>query len=289
MTVDLYTLDAFTDTPGGGNPAGVVLEADNLGNADMQKIAAKAGFSETAFVKSSETADVKTRFFTPNSEVNLCGHATIATFSLLAQMKIISAKSYIQETNAGLLPVEVSSDNSVFMRQNTPQFLGRVEKKEISDSLNLQESCIDGNYPIQVVSTGLCDIMVPVRSLKQLMGIKPNFKKISDVCKEYGAAGCHVFSLETLHSSTAHCRNFAPLYGIPEESATGTSNGALACYLYKYGIAEGKSKLDMVFEQGYSMHRPSEISARLTVNGKEILKVEVGGKACNINKTKIDV
>ena len=81
--IKVYTLNAFTDDVSGGNPAGVVLDADNLTEKQMQGIAKKVGFSETAFVMSSDSADFRVRFFTPSDEVDLCGHATIATFKLL--------------------------------------------------------------------------------------------------------------------------------------------------------------------------------------------------------------
>lgn len=101
MDIKVYTLNAFAKTENGGNPAGVVLSADTLSPADMQKISAKAGFSETAFVKKSEIADFKVDFFTPNNQVDLCGHATIATFYMLANKDLIKAGTYTQETKAG--------------------------------------------------------------------------------------------------------------------------------------------------------------------------------------------
>jgi PhzF family phenazine biosynthesis protein len=106
MEIKVYTLNAFAKTDHGGNPAGVVLDPDSLSAHDMQKVAAKVGFSETAFVKKSNSADFKVVFFTPNGEVDLCGHATIATFYLLANKGIVQAGKYTQETKAGVLKEE---------------------------------------------------------------------------------------------------------------------------------------------------------------------------------------
>lgn len=106
METTVYTLTAFSKAVNGGNPAGVVLDADFLSEHEMQKIAAEVGFSETAFVQKSENADFKLRFFTPCAEVDLCGHATVAAFYLLAYKGLIEVGEYSQETKAGILKVE---------------------------------------------------------------------------------------------------------------------------------------------------------------------------------------
>lgn len=289
MEIKVYTLNAFAKTDNGGNPAGVVLDADFLSVSDMQKIAAKVGFSETAFVKKSNKADFKVAFFTPNEEVDLCGHATIATFYLLANKGIIQVGEYTQETRAGILKVECRNDNVIYMNQRNPEFYEILDKKEIANTLNINEDDIMNELPIQIVSTGLRDILIPIKSLETLYKIKPDFDKISYVSKKQDVIGYHLFTLETEYDSTAHCRNFAPLYGIPEEAATGTSNGALSCYLYKYGFILGKNAENLVFEQGYSMKKPSEVLSSLIVHNQKINEVKVGGIALNIEEKKINL
>ncbi|KOF57710.1 MULTISPECIES: PhzF family phenazine biosynthesis protein [Clostridium] len=284
MSIKVYTLNSFAKTEGGGNPAGVVLNADHLSVDDMQKISAKVGFSETAFVKKSNKADFKVEFYTPNSEVDICGHATIGTFTLLAYKGIINKGQYTQETKAGILKIECNKNNVIYMEQKKPEFYEILDKKEIAQSLNLDETDIMSELPIQIVSTGLKDILIPVKSLKVLNNIKPDFNKISCISKKYGVVGYHVFTLETQNNGTAHCRNFAPLYDIPEEAATGTSTGALSCYLYRHGIINEKSSRSLVFEQGYSMRRPSEILSSLIIKNGEISEVMVGGTALNIEE-----
>jgi PhzF family phenazine biosynthesis protein len=283
-------LNAFAKSEKGGNPAGVVLDADKLTDEQMQKIAKKVGFSETAFVKKSEKADFRVQFFTPTGEVNLCGHATIATFFLLAEKKKIQPGKYKQETKSGVLNIEVKGDKTVFMNQTLPQFFETIEKKEIADSLNISEDKIMDELPIQVVSTGLKDIFVPIPSLHDLALLRPDFEKVKEVSKKYGVTGYHLFTLETkFENSTAHCRNFAPLYGIPEESATGTSSGALACYLFKHGKVNEKQIKNLVFEQGYIMNLSSEILVSLTVKDGNITGVKVGGIAADIETEEIEI
>jgi PhzF family phenazine biosynthesis protein len=289
VKVKVYTLNAFAKTSRGGNPAGVVLEGSNLSDNEMQKIAQEVGFSETAFVLKSDKADFKVRFFTPNGEVDLCGHATIATFFLMAKLGPIKVGKYTQETKAGILNFEVQDNNFIFMYQNLPQFFDEIDKKEIAESLNISEEIISNDLPVQIVSTGLRDIFIPIKSLKNLHSIKPKFEKVSEISKKYGVVGYHLFTLETKFGSTAHCRNLAPLYDIPEESATGTSSGALSCYLFKYGKISKQDANYLIFEQGYTMNKPSEIFVNLKLQDHKIVEVRVGGVASNIQEKELSI
>jgi PhzF family phenazine biosynthesis protein len=285
----VYILNAFAKTKSGGNPAAVVLDADDLNEASMQEIAARVGLSETAFVQNSVAADFKIRFFTPAAEVDLCGHATIAAFSLLFGLRRIQAGRYSQETRAGILAVEVLKDGTVFMDQALPVFGKEVDRGEVAGSLGIGLDSLLPGLPVQIVSTGLRDIIVPVVSLSVLSDFIPDFEKISAISRNHEAVGYHVFSLETKHLSTAHCRNLAPLYGIPEEAATGTSSGALACYLFRHGRIAEKQAQNLVFEQGYVMGRPSEIFVRLDIKDTDIAGVHVGGKATSAKEKALSV
>lgn len=275
----VFTVNAFTDSPDGGNPAGVVLQTEGLTEEDMKAIAAKVGFSETAFVFPSSKANFKVRFFTPADEVDLCGHATIATFHLLLERKMLSPGRYTQETKAGVMTLDITESKNIFMTQNRPVFSETPEPELIYDSLGV--SVNDGHEHLipQVVSTGLRDVIVPVKDLKTLLAIQPDFEKISQISKQLNVIGYHLFCLETMFDSTAHCRNLAPLYDIPEEAATGTASGALSCYLYQYGAISHIQAQNLVYEQGYSMKRPSQIQASLTVEEGHISQVKVGGRA----------
>ena len=289
MIITVYTLNAFSKTSEGGNPAGVVLEADTLSDNQMQQIANKVGFSETAFVSKSEKADFRVRFFTPNSEVDLCGHATIASFFLMVKLALIKEGVYTQETKAGILHIDVQHNEKIFMRQNNPQFFDELNKEEIANSLNIPIKIVEPDLPVQIVSTGLRDIMVPIRSLPYLYSIKPNFNKISEISKRNDVIGYHLFTLSTKFNSTAHCRNFAPLYNIEEESATGTSNGALSCYLWKHRKVQKLQLHNLVYEQGYSMGKPSEILVNLKIEKEKIVEVNVGGTAANVQRKEIEI
>lgn len=289
MRVKVYTVNSFAKSINGGNPAGVVLNADGLSDVEMKKIAGVIGFSETAFVMKSDLADFMVRFFTPNEEVDFCGHATIAVFHTISSKGYIKSGRYSQETKAGILDVQVMEDLSIMMNQNIPIYHEIIEKQEIADSLNITVDEMLENLPVQIVSTALRDILVPIKSLEILNSINPDFKKVENISSKYNTVGYHIFTLESLNESNAHCRNFAPLYGIPEESATGTSNGALACYLYKYGKLKNNHITNISIEQGYSMERPSEIKIALTTKEKEITEVRVGGTALNLSEIEVKI
>lgn len=270
MSSKLYKVAAFTLNNGGGNIAGVVLDADALTDVEMQKIAFDAGFSETAFVSTSLLADFKVRFFTPTSEVDLCGHATIATFSTMKQLGIITVGDYTQETKAGVLKIEVQED-IVFMQQNNPMYYEELSRSEISSCFKGLD--LDDRFPIVVMSTGVKEIFLPVSSRVVLQKLIPNFANIIEVSKKFKVIGIHVFTVDG--KADAYSRNFAPLVGIDEESATGTSNGALSCYLYD----NHDKKNDYILRQGYSMDLPSEIISKLVTKKTMIMSVFVGGKA----------
>lgn len=289
MKVKTYILNSFGKSVDGGNPAGVVLEADNLSDKEMKKIASIIGFSETAFVMKSKIADVKVRFFTPIEEVDICGHATIATFSLLANKGIIESGEYTQETKAGILKVNVNEDLSIMMNQNKPIYGEVLDRELIAETLNISTESFMENLPIQIVSTGLKDIIIPVKSIEILNSIKPNFDAILKVSEKYNVVGYHIFTLETIENSVTQCRNLAPLYGIDEESATGTSNGALACYLFKYGKVSSCKQINMTMEQGYSMNKPSKINVELKVKNNEVIDIKVGGSAFNLKEMEFEI
>lgn len=283
--IAVYQVQAFSEQPTGGNGAGVVLqtfaEPDLLDDTQMQAIAAYMGYSETAFVFPSSKADFKVRFFTGVGEVDLCGHATIATFKTMLELGRIEPGQYHQETLAGVLKLDLPDINTVFMTQAVPKFLDQLDRAEIARSLNLSVDELHPDLPVQIVSTGLPDVLVPVCSLEILKRMTPDFDAVRAMSERFDTVGYHVFSLETLDAtSTAHCRNLAPRFGIPEEAATGTANGALSAFLYQYGCIDSTQMGSLSFEQGYVLNSPSTIQARLSLEATQILRVEVGGTAC---------
>jgi|SRR6185369_11679022 len=289
MTTKAYLLNVFGIDESGGNPAGVVLNSDELTDQQKKAIAKEIGFSETAFIQKSSKADFNITFFTPNAEVDLCGHATIAAWSMLFKKGLIKTGEYTQEIKAGILSVTILEDGTIIMDQTPPVFKKEIDPGAIAKALSIPSSWITAaNLVPQVVSTGLNDLHVPIDTREHLFSIEADDASISDFEKTHMLDSLHVFTLDTIEkSSIANSRNFDPLHAIPEESATGSATGALACFLYKNGKLPNRHNFS--FEQGYSMKNPSRISVSLEVENNEIKRVQVGGKANIIGEKEITI
>lgn len=269
--VNVYIASAFSKNNKGGNKAGVVLNAPNLSYEQKLESAKRLGYSETAFLSDSAKADFKLQYFTPTEEIALCGHATIAAFSILKILNKLNKQNYTIETKAGILNIQIKEDGLIFMEQNCPAYFDVLNPDIFTDFI--EKDFIDCNLPIQIISTGLKDILLPINSKEHLEAISPDFEKIAAISKAKNVVGIHAFALMKGSGITAICRNFAPLYGIDEESATGTSNCALACYLFKYY----EKKSQYVFEQGYNLGEVSQIAVNIAYHEDVIDSVYVGG------------
>lgn len=270
-TVTAYIVSAFSKDGRGGNRAGVVTDSTGLTREQKCAIAGKLGYSETVFLSPSASADFRLEYFTPVDEVPLCGHATIAAFSLLHLQGRLDKPCYTIETKAGLLQIRISRDGCVFMEQNLPQYLAVLTPEKLGRCV-AREGFSEA-LPIQIVSTGLRDILLPVSSAEALGKLTPDFAAMAELSREQDVIGVHAFALCDDPNITAVCRNFAPLYGIDEESATGTSNCALACYLFRYA----EKKPEYIFEQGHWLGAVSRIAVKLDYTGDTIQSVFVGG------------
>jgi PhzF family phenazine biosynthesis protein len=290
MKIEVIIMNAFGINKSGGNPAGIVYNKNELSNEEKQLIAKKVGLSETVFINGNSNNEFEVSFFTPNKEVDLCGHGTIAAFQLLLNNKVIFEGKYLQITRAGNLEIIIDSQNKVFMEQKLPEYLNVInDRMVIANSLNINESDLIKKSPVQIISTGLKDIMIGVKNNKILDNIRPNFNMISKISEEYQVVGYHVFSLEKEENETANCRNFAPFYGINEECATGTSSGALACYLFNNKIIN-KNKCDKInFLQGKAMKKLSNINVSLVIRSEKVMKVLVGGNAAYVESIYVEI
>ena len=272
-----YVMDAFSAQIFGGNQAGVALPETPLSDALMQQIAAEFKHSETAFVHKESDGTVTLRYFTPAGEVELCGHATIASFALLRSLDLLQDGLHTAHTKAGDLTIDVAGD-TVWMDMAPPVLLRELPETEwpaLYEAYGLTVADRPEGFVPKIVSTGLADIMMPVRDHETLMRAVQNAPVVTDLSKFYDVTGVHMFCLGG-EDCTAYCSNYAPLYDIPEECATGTSNGALTYYLYLQGLV--KAGEENVFVQGEHMNRPSEIRSRLKVEG-DTVTVQVGGRA----------
>lgn len=270
----VYVMDSFSDRIFGGNQAGVVLADKALEPAVMQQVAAELKHSETAFVWQTEEGN-RLRYFTPAGEVDLCGHATVAVFALLRRLGRIEDGTHKALTRAGALEIEVSGE-TVWMDMAPPKTLGVLPEEsweELYGAYGLTLEDRPADLPPEIVSTGLADIMMPVRDHETLLRAVQNERTVTELSRRFDVTGVHMFCLG---KEAVYCSNFAPLYDIPEECATGTSNGALTYYLYERSLVEPER--ENLFLQGEHMERPSRILSRLTVQDGAV-RVRIGGQA----------
>ena len=277
-----FTVDAFAQEPFGGNPAGVVLlekESCFPDDETMRKIAAEMRYSETAFIKQNGPSEFTVRYFTPAAEVELCGHATIASFSVLRDEGIVlEGTTCTNHTKAGDLEVIVGK--KILMEMATPEIIGEIE--DTGRLAQIMKGKTAEKLPTKIVSTGLPDIIYPVPNVEELNALAPDMEALSNLSAELKVVGVHVFALSN-DGFTAHVRNFAPLYDIPEESATGTANAALTYYLFKQGIIAQDASCS--FMQGEAMKRPSVVETEIKGGNK----VYVGGNSYILTKGEMNL
>ena len=292
-SLKFYQADVFTSQPFGGNPVAVFPDADGLTDDELQQIAREMNLSETVFVfqPTDPAAVARLRIFTPTQEIPFAGHPVLGTFYVLAQLGRIAIQEPVthvtQECNIGLFAVELHAEQGrvvrVVMSQPKPEFLEPVkavdEVYSVGRALGLPKpGVVETKWELQVVSTGLPVLIVPVRTLTAVRSIIPDASAITAVCERFGANGIMVFTTVTVESFTSvHARMFAPKIGILEDPATGSAAGALGAYLVHHGIVEVGPTTEILVEQGYEIDRPSRILVQVESDDDVIQGVQVGG------------
>ncbi|CAH0344737.1 PhzF family phenazine biosynthesis protein [Bacillus sp. CECT 9360] len=293
-TVKVYQYDAFSNLPNKGNPAGIVLEGSGLTEKEMQEIAFKVGFNETSFPIRSDAADITIRYFTPGHEMDLCGHATMATIYALKSKGLLKKNNLTIETKAGILPIRIQSLDdgpAITMKQATPQFQefhGSVI--ELATSIGLKASDIEPDFPILYGSTGIWTLLIPIRKLSAFKRMKPNNQLFPNILKEMPKASVHPFCLETYDNlAHMHARHFSsPFSGTIEDPVTGTASGVMGAYFATYITNEFDKQLDLVIEQGLEMGRDGRVHVTVTKkNGS--FEVEITGKAVYVKEFEVTI
>lgn len=291
MQVQVHVVNAFVDEGTGGNPAGVVLDADDLTHAEKLTIARKVNLSETAFVSASRSASLKVEFFTPTKQIPHCGHATIAAFSLCKKLGILPDGMHTKESIDGRLPVEIEGDMT-FMYQRPPSCsaldpcseLGSLALAAIGAS---ERDLIPGTGPY-IARSGNAFLLIPLRTENMLPSLTPDHAAIERVSTALDLVGFYPFAISTKWPRrSAGTRMFAPRYGIPEESATGTAGGPLAYFLTE---VLGMHTMTHTLEQGWHMNPPSHslIHASLETDPAGAPAVKVGGSARQMGNLRIE-
>lgn len=289
MNIPVSIVHAFTKDPEGGNPAGVVVDADNLTPEQMQEIATKLGHAETAFVRKGERAHMRLQFFSPTQEVNLCAHATLAACHTLMQRGQLEVKEHRSEqrvrvlTNAGPKKVTCHPDGLMELALGKATYIStELNRARIAALLGMtEEQFLD--QPIETMSVGVPKVIIPVRSLDALMRINPDLESMKTYSQETGSRGFYPYAREVLSPlNDYHARQFNPLAGINEDRATGVAAGALMGYILRHNLT---TKNSLYIEQGHSMGSPSELNVSSNIHDS----VNVGGYAVTVDEKTVRI
>ena len=289
MRLDYHLLDVFSDRQFGGNQLAVFpYPPIDLPQQTMQQIAREMNLSEVTFLfpPADPANDYRLRIFTPLAELPMAGHPTVGSAYALAYLGLLDdlrgERRIVFEQGVGPIAVTVEATaggkpTEVWMKQPIPRFQDVfTDRFGIAQMLSIPEAELLEEAPMQVVSSGLPFLYVPVRSLAAIEKVRLQYDKWRSLLAASNAQNVFVTTTETAcESSMAHSRMFAPALGVSEDAATGSASGPLGAYLLKYGLV---STDDMTVEQGYEMGRPSIIRIRIERRGADNKGVAIGGK-----------
>jgi trans-2,3-dihydro-3-hydroxyanthranilate isomerase len=280
----LYQLDVFTTKAFEGNPLAVITDGDEISAARMQDVAREMNLSETVFVQrpTNNRALARLRIFTTTQELPLAGHPVIGTWFLLAQLGVVPASEgsvhILQQTGAGILPVEISFHDGrpvrVTMTQKPAKFrAAKISRKALAASFGLNAGDIAADLPIEAVSTGIFNLMVPIASRKALGKIAMN---VSDAAKLIRGIAQMAYCFTLGGSGQVFSRGMLP-WG-SEDPATGSAAGSLGAYLVRHGKLCGGEQLKIL--QGVEMKRPSHIEVVVDQVGVKLTPRVSGSAVC---------
>jgi trans-2,3-dihydro-3-hydroxyanthranilate isomerase len=286
MNHRFFTLDVFTTTRFQGNPLAVITDGDGLSNDQMLAIAREMNLSETVFVQkpTDDRALARLRIFTTKEELKLAGHPVIGTWFLLAELGVVPAQEggvhILQQTGAGVLPVEIRFKDGrplrVTMTQKEAAFKpAKLQKNKLAAALGLSPKDFDPKLEPEFVSTGIYNLMVPLRNRSGLAKIQMNMMELARLLGKQGALA-YCFTLGGSH--LAYARGMMP-WELYEDAATGSAAGSLGAYLVKHGKLGAAQSLSVL--QGVEMGRPSQIGVEVTRSGKK-LTPRVSGAAVKV-------
>jgi trans-2,3-dihydro-3-hydroxyanthranilate isomerase len=289
----LYTLDVFTTRPFAGNPLAVITDGDGLTRTQMQAVAREMNLSETVFIQrpTDNRALARLRIFTTTRELPLAGHPVIGTWFLLAELGVVPASEgrvqVQQQTGAGILPVEVTIQDGrpvrVTMTQKPAQFMpARMKRAALAAALGLKATDLSSSLPVEFVSTGIPNLMVPLRGPGVLPAIRMNMGALAGLVS-LGGIMAYCFAVGSRRR--VHARGMLP-WEILEDPATGSAAGSLAAYLVRHGQLRAGETLWIT--QGVEMGRPSDIYVEVNAQRGRLVP-RVSGSAVRVFEGHIDV
>lgn len=294
----IYQIDAFTESKFKGNPAGVVVNADGMSENQMQIIARELNNSETAFLfrPDDDSCDGIIRYFTPTTEVPICGHATIAAMYARALEENLTSCVLNIKTRIGVLPFEIDRSDDhikIWMTQGNIEIeppLSEDIQKKLLEYMGISPGDIDNRCPIQIASTGHSKVMIGITGRDRLNRLSPNLSKLKELSKIINCNGYFVFILNPIDSDIlSYGRMFAPAIGIDEDPVTGNANGPLGAYLVRNRVVDTKPyTFSFKGVQGEAMGREGVVEVVVSIQNQIPCLVKIAGAATIIFKTSIE-
>lgn len=279
-----YIVDVFGEKRYTGNQLAVFRNARSLATREMQAIAREMNFAETTFILSDEErrGGYDVRIFTPRAELPFAGHPTLGTaFVIMREIIGKRVKTVTLNLKVGKIPVTQSyrgeKSDLLWMKQREPAFGPTVDGRRAASAVGLNEEDLDSRFPVEVISTGIPFLIVPVKSRAAVRRCRVNLERYGELTRSISLTGVFVFCPEPYdRRNDFNARMFAPEFGVVEDPATGSANGCLAAYLVKHRWL-GKPEVSVRVEQGYEIGRPSLLHLRAREHGG-FIDVNVGGK-----------
>lgn len=277
-------VSAFTLTPGQGNRAGVVLEAHDLSEEEMQALAAFLEAPETVFVTRQGGGRLQVRYFTPTQEVEFCGHATVALGLTLAQAGWWAGEALELETLAGRVPLQLVCQagvpHQIWMQQQEHQMrpVPTAFRRDLAEALGISDRLVHRGLPLASASTGLWTVFVPLLDSSVVDSLEPDLAAIAELSEMLEVGSVYAYAPMGVNRFAA--RDFAPVLGVPEDPVTGSAGGSLMGLLAREGRLPVRSdRACGVIYQGHAMGSPGEVEVEIEVRGGQVVAVHVGGQA----------
>ena len=294
----LFHVDAFTRQRFCGNPANVVLDADELTDEQMQMIATE-GNGETAFVLEPESHDhdVQIKYITPRHRTPIVGHATIAAQYVRAKKDGKPKGKLRQLTGAGIVEIEVAEvdgDLRIAITQNPPSFgpiIPDHHRTQVLNALGISSPSLHHDCPLQIMSKGTSRLLIGLRSPELLDSLKPDLEALARLTPHVGAEGYFVFAMSPVANGPGtESRMFCPALGIPEDPVSGNAHGMLGVYLVNQGLLTPKDgRVTFEGRQGHWVGRPGTIQVEVEASSKVAQSVRIIGDAVIVYEAEVQV
>jgi trans-2,3-dihydro-3-hydroxyanthranilate isomerase len=291
-------LDVFTRRPFGGNQLAVFTDGRGLSSEQMQDLAREMNFSETTFVLPPETpgTDRRVRIFTPAVELAMAGHPTVGTAAALVQRGLAEPHDGGLVLELGIGPVKVDLEQRedgapfVWMNHRMPEFTPYERSRmAVADGLGLREEDVRDDLPLEIVSTGLPFLFVPLVSLEAIGRARSETNALKRLFESMEPAHVALFTEEVVDpAARVHARMYSPhLAGIVEDPATGSMSAPFGAYLSRHGVLPPEPQTTFMVEQGIEMKRPSQIMVEVGCQGGEITSLRIGGHSVIVGEGEI--